>query len=262
MQPLRQLPSRLRRLWSGSIRRRLILGIGALFAVVMSIFVADMVLHQDDFLHQENEGRAAALAQTLAANSASWALASDFAGLQEVIQSVRGFPDLRYAMILARDGRVLAHTDPTLTGRYVRDEVSDLLLRAPPRTQLLLSTSALIDVAAPIEANGTHLGWARAGLSQDTFNANLRTIARNGIIYAAIGIALGTLLAVALTRGLTHDLARLVKATRKVSSGERGVQSGLRREDELGELSRAFDNMTSDLDRANKELRESEEKFR
>lgn len=262
MEPLRQLPSRLRRLWSGSIRRRLILGIGALFAVVMSVFVADMVLHQNDFLHRENAGRAAALAQTLAANSVSWALASDFAGLQEVVQSVRGFPDLRYAMILARDGRVLAHTDPTLTGRYARDEVSDALLRAPPQTRLLLSTSALIDVAAPIQANGTHLGWARAALSQDTVNANLRTIAHNGIIYAAIGIALGTLLAVALTRGLTHALARLVKATRKVSSGERGVQSGLRREDELGELSHAFDNMTSDLDRANKELRESEEKFR
>src|SRR5512140_2837924 len=115
---LRQLSSPIRRFWTGSIRRRLILGISALFAVVMSAFVTDLVSRQTDYLHQESREKAQALAQTLAASSVSWVLASDFAGLQEVVQVLTGYPDVRYAMLLARDGEVLAHTDQKLQGRY------------------------------------------------------------------------------------------------------------------------------------------------
>lgn len=255
---LRSLPARLRRLWPGSIRSRLVFGIGVLLVVVMSAFVADMMRRQIDYLYREHQEQAQALAYTLAANSVSWVLASDLAGLQEVTQTVKRFPDLRYAMVLARDGRVLAHTDLQLPGRYARDPVSDSLLRAPPAAQFLVNDASLIDVAVPIRANGTHLGWARVGLSQNTLGAEMRAVARNGVIYAVLAIALGALLALVLTRGLTRDLARLVKLTRKVSAGERGVQSGLRREDELGELSSAFDSMTAELDRASQALRHSE----
>jgi len=262
MDSSRKRLARIRRLWTGSIRRRLILGISALLAIVMSVFVVDMSSRQADYLHRESQDEAQALAQTLAANSVSWVLASDLAGLQEVVQVLKGYPDVRYAMVLARDGRVLAHTDPRLSGRYARDPVSDSLLRAPLAPQLLVNTASLVDVAAPIQANGALIGWARVSLDQDRVNADLRAIARNGIIYAAIAVVLGILLAVALTRSLTRDLTRLVKAARRIGAGERGVQSDLAREDELGELSGAFDGMSSDLDRAGQALRENEQNYR
>ena len=258
MDPSRKLSTRICRLWTGSIRNRLILGISALLAIVMSVFVVDMGSRQADYLHRESQEEATVLAQTLAANSVSWALASDLAGLQEVVQVLKGYPDVRYAMVLARDGKVLAHTDPRLPGRYARDPVSDSLLRAPLAPQLLVNTASLVDVAAPIQANGALIGWARVSLSQDRVDDDLRAIARNGIIYAAIAVVLGILLAVALTRGLTRDLTRLVKAARRIGAGERGVQSSLAREDELGELSGALDGMSSDLDRAGQALRERE----
>jgi len=255
----RRLSTGIRHLWTGSIRRRLILGISALLVLVMSAFVADLVSRQADYAYQDHQDEAKALAQTLAANSVSWVLASDLAGLQEVIQAVKRYPDLRYAMILTRDGKVLAHTDPRLPGRYARDAVSDSLLRAPPAPQLLVSNSSTVDFAAPIRANGALIGWARASLGQDRVKADLRAIARDGLIYAALAIALGTLLAVLITRGLTRDLARLVWAARRIGAGEHGVRAAIGREDELGALGGAFDRMSLDLDRAVQALREREE---
>jgi len=255
----RQLSTRIRRLWTGSIRRRLILGISALLVVVMTSFVADVTKRQIDYLHQENQDEAKALAQTLAANSASWVVASDLAGLQEVVQVLKSYPDLRYAMVLARDGKVLAHTEAQLQGRYARDPVSESLLRAALEPRLLVNTSSLVDVAAPIQVDRAYVGWARVSLGQDRVNAELRAIVCNGIVYTMVGIALGVLLAVLITRGLTRDLARLVAAAHRIGAGERSVQSGLVREDELGALSRAFDTMTLDLDRASQTLHEREE---
>ena len=143
---LRNLPARLRRFWSGSIQRQLTIGISLLLAAVMAVFVYDVVSRQDDFLRRQNQEEARALARTLAANSVSWVLASDLAGLQELIQTMRRYPNLRYAMVLDKNGRVLAHTNASLVGRYADDAVSrSLATTRMPR--ILIDSSALIDIA-------------------------------------------------------------------------------------------------------------------
>lgn len=248
---------RLRRIWSGSIQRQLTLGISVLLAAIMTVFVYDMVSRQDDFLRWQNQEEARALARTLAANSVSWVLASDLAGLQELIQTVRHYPELRYAMVLDGNGRVLAHTDANHVGRYANDAISrSLATTRMPR--ILIDSPSLIDIAVPVQEDGTHLGWARVSLGRDSVNTSLREITRYGAVYAAVAIGLGMLLVVLMVRGLTYDLARLVRAARRIGAGERGVQSGLSRADELGELSAAFDAMATDLDGASQELRHSE----
>ena len=254
---LRNLPARLRRFWSGSIQRQLTIGISLLLAAVMAVFVYDVVSRQDDFLRRQNQEEARALARTLAANSVSWVLASDLAGLQELIQTMRRYPNLRYAMVLDKNGRVLAHTNASLVGRYADDAVSrSLATTRMPR--ILIDSSALIDIAVPVQEDGTYLGWARVSLDRNSVNASLREITRYGAVYAAVAIGLGMLLVVLMVHGLTHDLAQLVRTARRIGAGERGVQSGLSRTDELGELSGAFDAMATDLDGASQELRHSE----
>lgn len=244
------LPTRLRRVWTGSIQRRLTLGISALIAAVMLAFVFDLTYRQTKFLHQQQREAARALAQTLAANSVTQIANGDGSGLQEALRTVAHYPDLRLARVLGRDGRVLAD-----------DAGSRALLGAPPQAQDLLSDEQHVEVAAPIQRNGTHLGWARVKLGQERVNAGLQAVARNGLIYAAVAMIFGALLAALLVRGLTLDLARLVRATRRIGAGERGVRSGLSREDELGQLSGALDRMVADLDDATRELHFSEAKF-
>ena len=72
--------SLIRRFWTRSIRRQLILGIALVHAVLMSIFVFDMVERQRNFLAEQGIAQADGLANTLAASSVSWVLASDIEG--------------------------------------------------------------------------------------------------------------------------------------------------------------------------------------
>ena len=78
-----------------------------------------------------------------------------------------------------------------------------------------------------------------------------------------VAIVLGILLACfsvftmfVLGRGIFRPLDRLRVATRAVGGGNLGTRLGWRRRDELGELSRDFDGMASDLQENNKRLEE------
>jgi len=247
--------SRLGRVWTGSVRRQLIIGVALVHAALMSLFVFDLVARQREFLHAEALARAESLAQTLSAASASWVAASDLGGLEEVTRSLESAPDLEYAAIIDLSGRVLGHSDQAQVGRYVADPLSLDMLRREPRVQRLVSSPRQIDVAAPIISDGRLLGWARIGLSQAAQQASLDKVARKGLRYTLLAIIAGALLAAYIGRRLSSGLDGLVRVVDRVRSGEREVHADESRRDEIGRLAAGFNTMLA-------AVRRGEEKFR
>lgn len=143
----------LRSLLTVTLRRQLVIGIAIVHAVLMTIFVLDMVSRQSSFLYEQSVSQTESLSKTLAANSVSWVLASDVLGLEEVITALSGYPGIHYAMVLDRRGKVLGHTESGKTGLYVRDDISTALLTAEIKQSILVKNKKFIDVAAPIVAN-------------------------------------------------------------------------------------------------------------
>jgi len=133
-----------------SIRRQLILGIALVHAVLMTLFVLDLVNRERHFLQEQSIAQAAGLAKTLASSSISWVLAHDIAGLDEVLQSQSSFPDLRYAMVVSPRGKVMAHTDNSKNSLYFSDDISRRLLNSDAQAQTLLANELLVDVAYPL----------------------------------------------------------------------------------------------------------------
>ncbi|MBN2808995.1 MAG: response regulator [Deltaproteobacteria bacterium] len=233
----------LRKIWTTSIRRQLILGIALVHAVLMTIFVADLVRRQSDFLRVQSIRQTLGLAQTLAANSVSWVLANDVVGLEEVINSQSQFPDLHYAMILDPEGKVLAHSQPDRNGLYVDDPISRLLLDADPEPRQLIVNDSLIDIAAPIQANSHLIGWARIGISQKSISASLRDILKDGIWYTVLAIVVGSIFAFFMAKGITRGLQHLVVVADRIRQGDEKTRAALNRYDELGQLGKILNLM-------------------
>lgn len=232
-----------KKIWSGSIAVQLMLGIAFVHAVLMTIFVVDLVNRERSFLIELSQKQAIGLAETLAANGTSWLLAHDIIGMEEIIRSQSGFPGLKYAMFLDTKGKVLAYTDTQQVGKYVDDAISKTILAATPETYTLIDHVGFIDVATPIFANNQQIGWARVGISREGITNNIRHVTQNGLIYTLVAIAVGTIFAWCMGRGLTRGLRSLSQATHQVAQGDREVQCDLRRHDELGRLSRDFTKM-------------------
>jgi len=246
----------IRTFWTRSIQRQLMLGIALVHAVLMTIFIVDLVERQRTFLHEQGIASTVSLAETLAANSTSWVLANDVIGLEEVVQSQSKFPGVQYVMVLSPQGRVLGHTDSALIGQYIVDDVSKRLANAEHRPMMLVEMADLLDVAEPILVNGQHIGWARVGINRNEVNANLDIVTRDGVLYTLLAIMVGTLFAYFMAQGLTSSLNHIVDVTDQLRAGRRDRRADLQREDELGVLARTFNAMADTIQAREQDLKE------
>lgn len=256
------------RLVSGSVRRHLVIGVALVHAVMMAVYVYDITQRERASLHQQAVDQSRSLADILAVDSVSRVLTGDLVGLQETVDGVSAYPDIRHVMVVDPGGRVLAHSDRKVVGLYLSDSASRRMLGASPHALLLQSTATVSDAAAPVVAAGRLVGWARVGLNLETIAAAQAHIVRRGIVYALIAIAVGSLLALFIGRHLTRGLNALEQVAEKVKAGERGLRAEVVDQDEVGRLAEDFNDMLNalelreaELDASRAQLAQSEERF-
>ena len=244
----------LKKIWTSSIRRQLMMGMILVHAVLMSIFVYDLVERQRAFLHTQSENQAKSLASTLAVNSASWVLANDVVGLEEILSAQNNYPGLRYAMVLSPNGKVLGHTEVEKVGLFVNDAISGKLLTGKKERQVLLNDDFSVDIASPIFSSGAFIGWARVNLTQEDNAKNLQVITRDGVLYTVLAIFIGALFAFFMAKGITRGLKHIVDVAEGIKQGNLQLRSELTRKDELGHLSDDFNLMLDTIEGSRRDL--------
>jgi len=240
-------PKRQRAFFNGSIRQQLAWSFGSV-ALIMMIGLGSLLFdRQRDFLYSAAMQQSKSLSTSLASSSTSWVLANDIAGLKEVLQGFVGLPDLERAYILSLRGEVLSSTQPGEAGLFVTDAQSQKLLSSAPATQVLLSNTQQIDVAAPVMAGQRHVGWARVEMSMNGVNANLRSVVITGanfIMFAALAVVSAAIL---LARRLTRRLHHLMRIAAEVEKGSLNVRAHISGKDEVGVLAHGFNQMLNAL---------------
>lgn len=244
------------RLWNASVRRQLVVGVALVHAVLMSVFVVDLVSRQHGFLHEQGVRQALSVSRTLASTSTAWVLARDVVGLEEVLRAITSFPELRYAMVLGPDGKVLGHTDPGLAGQYVSDPPSRRLLGGAREPQVVVDSARVIDAAAPILRGEQLVGWARVGLGQQANRHALAAVTRKGLLYAVVAVVIGTVFALVLAHALTRGLYGLLAVAEATRRGRRDLRAPAVGASELVTLAGGFNRMLDVLVAEERELAE------
>jgi two-component system, NtrC family, nitrogen regulation sensor histidine kinase NtrY len=99
----------------------------------------------------------------------------------------------------------------------------------------------------PLARGGTVMGVLLVGNSLREQVGLERSILKTGLIVAASGILLGVLLGWWVTERVTRPVERLADGARSISSGDWNVRVEVGTADELGDLARAFNQMTEQL---------------
>ncbi len=239
----------------GSLRRRLSLGMTLIVAMMMSLFILDTARRQQEAALERQAAQALALADSIAISSAVWVTSRDFAGLQEIVDGLGRYPDLRYAIVLDPHGQVLAHSDKSRRGLFI----SDLPDAAQPK--VLQRSLRLVDVAAPILLEQYAVGWVRIGLGGDSLQAELAEIQRKGLLHILGAILLSLLFATLTGRYLTRRLDAIAQVADAIQAGSAGRRAQLTGNDEAARLGRAINAMLDALAERESELRRSETKL-
>lgn len=195
---------------------------------------------------------------------------TDLLAMREVVRSAMVQPDVRYVRVYDHLGRILHDGSDDIPdyGQPMDDPMAPGLIGSiRPRVQW---DAQVVDAAAPVRIGELLLGGVRIGLALDRTDqkvareaAEARERMRQGLASIGQTLLLGLLVLSGwvllvgewIRRRLVGPVRALAAQAARIEHGEH-VESGIGagREDEIGELARAFDHMSLSLKRYHAEI--------
>ena len=162
-----------------SIRRRLILIISGLHAILTISLMTDILHRQQAFLMKRAHEQVLRQAEILAASVAPQLITDDLAGIDEVVGSVRTDPAVQWVAITDAKGLVKGDSDESRKGKYYVDDTS-LHVLSDKKSRMVRQTASVPSAAAPVSVEGEILGWAWISRSLAAEHAAVNTSVQRG----------------------------------------------------------------------------------
>lgn len=243
--------------------------LGFVSLVILGV-VGYLLWHEQQVLEKALQARGILTATHLAQQSVDPMLREDDYALFKLVQVLRatragdaiGEERMAYVMVLDARGQALAHTDPALVRVVLTDpRTREILARHEPSVIWTTGPTGerLYDVAVPIRMRGLPVGAVRLGISRAGVDRMLRDLALKvfGVLFVLMVVGVGSIWR--FSRRMVLPIQRLRDTATAVQAGDLSRRVAVDRNDEIGELSSAFNAMTAELGRSRAELERKEE---
>ncbi|MFZ6039829.1 response regulator [Vibrio natriegens] len=220
-----------------TLRSKTILGIALIEITALIILVANAM----SFLSDSNEkqllqrAHSSAVMFTHAAKDAL--LSTDLATLDDLAKEFIKLEDVAYVRVLRGGNQMATAGDPALLARSM---VSDETLKDVK--------DGIFDLRTPIESNGNIYGYVDMGFETHPISNMLFDAQQAIISIATIEVVLVAFFSFILGTYLTKNLTRLASAAQTLREKGPGFQLKHYSKDELGEVTKAFDEMSAKLE--------------
>lgn len=241
-----------------SFRSQITYGIGIILTLFILTFTYVMISYQNNFLHNQTQKHAQNRAKAIATNSKIWIMSNDFVGLEEVLENFSVYDDIIFAAIINMDGKIIAHTDHSLIGKYIADsERISYLQKAKLPTKnhanenlVLFENSHHIDFVKIIHNKNQHLGFVHLRINLEAYQENILRTIYQAIIFTILAITLGIIFAYILTNILIKQLLHLVQIVKKYRDGKHNIKADENVVQEISELSHEFNTLIETLNKS------------
>jgi len=232
-----------------SLRSKLIVLFGLLFSMVILMVSLFSLNHQKYFLAQEAEKRGKLLASNLALSSRDAVLGRDLLTLSSLVVASQKDRDVVSAYVVDRHNVIIMHSDITKISKPLVHSVqiqpdisSDLIINHYFNGRL-----PIIEISQPIRYGTKIIGMAYIELNQSHVDEIIGQ-AKNRLLWTmGLGLSLGVVGIFFLSNIFLRPVARLVRATGEVASGNLEIWVPVRSRDELGQLGVSFNSMIGHL---------------
>lgn len=232
-----------------SLNVKLALAMFPLILVFMIFSFSVVLRHERAILKAESLSRGSTLASSLRIISAEAMRTFSDYQLQENLDQFARMPDVRYALVLNEQGRVVASTRNSDIGTTPDDSVNTSAgeTRVERVRTVQFNGQEVLDVAQPIEVDGKQLGAVRIGVSQTALHQALAQSLRHlqGLTLILLGGAI--MFAALLARQFTRPLLALATTAREVASGNLQARAREESNDEIGLLGVTINRMATRL---------------
>lgn len=229
-----------------SIGAKLALFVLLLIAVITaaSAFLVTDIL--DRFLVAEMVKRGQSIALSATTPAGFSILSGDRLALDNLAAKIKeSQQDILYLAIVDTEGKILAHNDLSKAGQTYAPVSGTLLEQSPSGTvrRVVRDEVAGYEFSSGVHFAGRHVGQVFLGIDAANLEAS-RGSARRQIAWVSVAALLGGVVgAILLSRLVTGPIQRLATGVNRIKQGDYRVTLVPRSRDELGELTRRFNEM-------------------
>ena len=230
-----------------SIRVKLTLLTLALIALITSGSSMVAIQSMDRELLDSLVKRGSSIALSAAIPAGYSILADDQLALDNLAAKIQASQDeITYIAILANDGQILAHNRLAATGSLFDAAAGLPLQHSAEITMHLVNREGLTsyEFQTPILFAGNQVGRVVVGINAATLHA-AKDFARQRIILISLAVlAFGALCTFLLSKLITAPIERLSAGVKRIITGNYHTEVKVTSSDELGELTRSFNEMS------------------
>jgi putative nucleotidyltransferase with HDIG domain len=238
-----------------------------LLTIVTSYVITSRVM--DDSITGEVIKRAGSISRAIAASAGYSLMSQDLAGLDSIVFKARtSNPDIEYIAIVDPSRRAIVHSDIKKAGEPLVP-AQDRVLRSVENEVYLYEATGpagkIFEIENPIVFLDKPLGMVVMGVNQSVM-AETRAETRRRIvwIFAAI-LGLGVASSIVLSSVLSRPVKQLASGVEEMKAGIRSRPLRVYSRDELGRLTKSFNEMTAQIivqkDKLSKYARDLEESY-
>jgi len=188
----------------------------------------------------------------------------DVLQLETIAREAKALPDVEYAYIYDNNGRIVGdyHEDRRRLFSTFTDELGRKILTSQDVLVHFDDLNDILDVSKPVTLNHERLGGIRLGLDLKPVLAQIKGITIHAVVIATLIFLLGVGLIFIITVRLIKPIERLIVAAKHIEEGDLEYRVNIKRDDEIGTLGVAFDQMGERLLQRERELKQSQDTLR
>lgn len=232
-----------------SLRFKLLIASVGVELVMLTLLVANSVRLIQTSLSNQGLARVEEIRPLLNAALSGPLAQRDYGTLQDILNEIQNRDGIAYLAVFNNDNKLLAAAG------------WDAHRPLPELDNDLNGKDGFFDTQTTISIAGQNYGVLRYGLSTEFLTHAKTRLLQQSLLIASAEIGLSVLLLALIGYWLTRHLVLLTRASEQVTSGNFDIHLPDKYEDEIGQLSFAFNTMSAAINNRIKALSDSESKF-
>jgi signal transduction histidine kinase len=180
--------------------------------------------------------------------------------LETIAREAKALPDVTYAYIFDDKGRIVGdyHENQSQLLSTFTDELGRKIIKSPTTLVDLDYNKQILDISKPVKLGHERLGGIRLGFDLSPITEDIKEVTFKAVGVSSAIFLIGLAIIFVITFRMTKPIERLTLAAKRIEEGDLQYRVSIQRDDEIGSLATAFDQMAERLLQREKELKDSQ----
>jgi len=235
---------------AGNIRCKLSLFISVLLLLITFALSLIAIQSMDRHLRIELIKRATSLNKSAAALAAYSILSKDLLGIDNIVSKLKATnPDIEYVAVMGLDKRIIAHSDLQRRGETYRISQKGIIIKKEQDGTMVSEVTSpsenYFDVMTQIVFNDRQIGTMVTRINKSVLLAAQSDVHKKIAAGFVVSLLLGIISIIVLSSFITRPIKELAQGVDELKEGRRVKPLRIYSNDELGRLTRSFNEMAT-----------------